>query len=208
MAQRARVGRQLAIELPPELLQRLKAHAAADGRPVAALVRRWIEDGLSGTLKAGAAAPDAPGLADRVAALEAAVADLRRSAAPERGKAAPRSGGALEAEPLPRVEPLRLPVAAGQLEIIGANHLRGEQPPPAGGSQIPHAGDAPEAAITTVQLAERTGTNKNGWNNWARDKNPGAVRHHPEAGSWKLVGRFPSGSGGPDRCMWESVAAR
>jgi hypothetical protein len=191
MAQRARSGRQLAIELPPELLQRLKTHAAANDQPVAALVRRWIEAGLGGALKAGAAAPDATGLADRVAALEAAVAALQQQGTPR----APRIPKPPAGEPLELA--FDLSPAAPKPEPL----------PLAGGSQIPHAGDAPAAAITTVQLADQTGTNKNGWNNWARDKNPGAVRHHPEAGSWRLVGRFPSGSGGPDRCMWEPAAA-
>jgi predicted DNA-binding protein len=44
---RDRKGAQLSLELEPELLQRLRARAAADGRPVASLVRRWIEAGLS-----------------------------------------------------------------------------------------------------------------------------------------------------------------
>lgn len=43
---RVRSGSQLAIELPPELMQRLKAHAAANDQTVSALVRRWIEIGL------------------------------------------------------------------------------------------------------------------------------------------------------------------
>ena len=195
MAQRARSGRQLAIELPPELLQRLKTHAAANDQPVAALVRRWIEAGLDGALRAGAAGPDAPGLADRVAALEAAVTALQQQPAP-RSPRPPKPPAADLGDPLDEQPPLG---AQEQLSL--------EDPRPSAWIQLPPV-DAPEGAITTVQLAERTGTNKNGWNNWARDKNPGAVRHHPEAGSWKLVGRFPSGSGGPDRCMWEPVAAR
>jgi plasmid stability protein len=115
---RDRKGAQLALEVGPELLQRLRARAAADGRPLAALVRRWLEAGLSGALEqAGAAAPAAgPELLARVAALEAAVADLQRLASPERVSAAPRSG-----EP---VAPLRVPLGPGQLEIIGAAHLQ------------------------------------------------------------------------------------
>lgn len=45
---RDRKGAQLALELEPALLERLRAHAAADGRPVSTLVRRWIEAGLDG----------------------------------------------------------------------------------------------------------------------------------------------------------------
>jgi predicted DNA-binding protein len=55
---RDRKGAQLALELEPQLMQRLRARAAADGRPVAVLVRRWIEAGLGGALEqqGGAAA--------------------------------------------------------------------------------------------------------------------------------------------------------
>ena len=84
---RDRKGAQLALELEPQLMQRLRARAAADGRPVAVLVRRWIEAGLGGALEqqATAAAPAAgPELLARVAALEAAVADLQRPASSER----------------------------------------------------------------------------------------------------------------------------
>lgn len=82
---RDRKGAQLALELEPALLQRLRAHAAADGRPVSTLVRRWIEAGLSGALQqeAGPAGPDLADLADRLGRLEAEVAQLRRPASPK-----------------------------------------------------------------------------------------------------------------------------
>jgi hypothetical protein len=80
------------LELEPGLMQRLQAWAAADGRPVAVLVRRWIEAGLGGVMEqqASTAAPTADAeLLARVAALEAAVADLQRPASPERVRPAP-----------------------------------------------------------------------------------------------------------------------
>ena len=116
---RDRKGAQLALEVSPDLLQRLQARAAAEGRPLAVLVRRWLEAGLSGALEqqATTAAPAAGAeLLARVEALEAAVSDLHRPASPERVSAAPRSG-----EP---VSPKREPLGPGQLEIIGAAHLR------------------------------------------------------------------------------------
>lgn len=67
--------------------------------------------------------------------------------------------------------------------------------------------DLPEGAITTAELAQRTGTNHKGWNNWAASRSPGEVRVHATAGSWRLVGRVPSDAGGPARCMWEPVTA-
>jgi hypothetical protein len=179
---RDRKGAQLALELEPGLMQRLRARAAADGRPVAVLVRRWIEAGLGGVLEqqATTAAPD---LLARVEALEAAVSDLQRPASPERGSAAPRSG-----EP---VTPRRLPMGAGTLEIIGAAHLR------------PAA--AADGAVTTAELAERTGTNRAAWNTWAAKASPGDVRHHPQAGGWRLIGKSAPESEGPPRWLWEQT---
>lgn len=184
---RDRKGAQLSLELEPELLQRLRARAAADGRPLAALVRRWIEAGLGGALEQQTGAPAGPDLLARVEALEAAVADLQRPASPERVSAAPRS-----AQP---VTPKRVPLGPGQLEIIGAAHLQAEPPSP----------DPPPGPITTVQLVERTGTSRTAWNTWATKAAPGDVRHHPQAGSWRLIGKGPPPGdlGGPARWLWE-----
>lgn len=95
---RDRKGAQLALELEPQLMQRLRARAAADGRPVAVLVRRWIEAGLGGALEQQTAAAPAAGpeLLARVAALEAALSDLPRPASPERVSLPAQPG-----EPLP-----------------------------------------------------------------------------------------------------------
>ena len=136
---RDRKGAQLALELEPQLMQRLRARAAADGRPVAVLVRRWIEAGLGGALEqqATAAAPAAgPELLARVAALEAAVSDLQRPASPNRVSAAPRS-----CEP---VTPKRVPMGAGTLEIIGAAHLQAQP-----GEPLP----LPERRLTPAEAA-------------------------------------------------------
>lgn len=178
---RDRKGAQLSVELPPELLQRLKAAASASDRPVVALVRRWIEAGLSGALDAPAApaGPDVAELAERVGRIEAELAELRRPAP------------VLPAAPAPRVERL----GDGLLEIKGATH---PQPAPQ------PAGPPPASGITTAELAERTGTNRAAWNNWARDKKPGAVRKMPpEVGSWRLAGKGPGPNGGPERWLWE-----
>lgn len=125
---RNRAGAQLAINAPPELLERLRAAAAARRQTVTTVVVEAIEAALSGGLQAAAAPAAGAQLLERVAALEAAVAQLQRPASPERVKAAPRSGEALGADPLPRVEPLRVPLGPGQLEIIGARHLSPPEP--------------------------------------------------------------------------------
>jgi len=179
MPSRSRRGAQLALEVPPELLQRLRAFATAQQRPMATLLRGWIEAGLSGALDTGSPSPTDPGVLERLEALEAAVAKLQRSPAPT---PPPR-----EVTSTPRTGDAR------------------PSPPPTAPPPIPHSGDAPEGAITTAELAEQTGTNRAAWNNWARDKNPGAVRHHPDAGSWRLVARVPTDAGGPPRTLWERV---
>lgn len=74
MPSRPRQGRQLSVELPPQLLQDLKEHAAASGRRVTDLVRRWVELGLAGELESGA--PAGPSLLQRLTALEIAVEQL------------------------------------------------------------------------------------------------------------------------------------
>ncbi len=172
---RDRKGAQLSLELEPQLLERLRARAAAEGRPLAVMVRRWLEAGLSGALEQQAGRAGSPDLADladlaeRVERLEAELAQIRRS--PER------------VEPLPAPQS-PAPAAASPERV----------------SQITPSGDA----ITTAQLAERTGTNRSAWNNWARDKQPGAVRKMPpDVGQWRLVGKAAAEAGGPARWLWE-----
>jgi predicted transcriptional regulator len=172
---RDRKGAQLSFELPPELFERLRAHAAAERRTMAALLRRWIEAGLAGALEPSAE-PSAAlvSLANRVETLEREVAQLQAGA-------------------------LRVPLDRGQLEIIGAKHLQAEPASPDRVIPAPPAGDA----ITTAELAARTGTNRAAWNNWAAADRIGQVRAHPEAGSWRLVGKAPAPGGGPERWLWE-----
>jgi hypothetical protein len=86
-------------------------------------------------------------------------------------------------------------MGAGTLEIIGAAHLR-----PAATTAAPAVG-----AITTAELAQRTGTNRAAWNNWAAKSSPGDVRDHPQAGGWRLIGKVAAESGGPPRWLWEQA---
>jgi hypothetical protein len=188
---RNRAGAQLAIQAPPELLERLRAAARARRQSITTVVVEAIEAALSGGLPTAAAPAAGAQLLERVAALEAAVAQLQRPASPERVKAAPRSGDAL---------------VTGQLEIIGARHLRAPGPAaPVRVESIPLSGDA----ITTAELSEQTRTNRDAWNNWAAaaPDRVGEVRHHREAGSWRLVGKAPAPRGGPARWLWERVEA-
>ena len=110
---RNRAGAQLAINASPVLLERLRAAALARRQTVTAVVVEAIEAALSGALPAAAAPAAGAQLLERVAALEAAVAQLQRPASPERVKAAPRSGDAL---------------GPGQLEIIAPRYLSPPEP--------------------------------------------------------------------------------
>jgi hypothetical protein len=183
MARADRRGAQLSFELPRELLERLRDHAQAERRTVAGLLRGWIEAGLAGALEPSAEPnPVLVRLANRVEALERDVAQLQL--------------GALQPKRRQRSEPF----PAAEMSEVSAP---GGCPPPAAEQEAQPAAPPAEGGITTAQLAERTGTNRSAWNNWARDKNPGAVRSHPQAGAWRLVGRAPAAMGGPPRCLWE-----
>ena len=61
----------------------------------------------------------------------------------------------------------------------------------------------PSQSLTTAELAIQTSTNKAAWNNWASKAAIGDIRHHPQAGSWRLLGKAAQASGGPERWMWE-----
>jgi len=163
-----RVRSQLAIQAPPELLERVRAAAAARGQTVTRLLIGWIEAGLAGELPGPGAAVGGADLLERVAALEAITAELAQGLAP-------RTGGA--------PSPVRV------------------MPPPPDGAMPP----PPDGAITTAELAERTGTNRAAWNNWAAKAQPGDVRHHPQAGPWRLAGQASAPGGGPLRWLWEAA---
>ncbi|MEY3463194.1 MAG: hypothetical protein RLZZ468_972, partial [Cyanobacteriota bacterium] len=110
-----RVRSQLAIQAPPELLERVRAAAAARGQTVTRLLMGWIEAGLSGDLPAPGAGPD---LAARVQALEAAVAQLQaRGHAPRSPERAsppiPRTADAPSPE---RVMPVLAELPSGAIE--------------------------------------------------------------------------------------------
>jgi hypothetical protein len=90
-----------------------------------------------------------------------------------------------------------------------ASPERAKPSPPERVAPIPRLGDAapPAGALATAELAEHTGTNKGAWNNWAVKATPGQVRHHPQAGSWRLLGKGPAPGGGPDRWLWEPLVS-
>jgi len=98
---------------------------------------------------------------------------------------------------------------ADQLAAIEARLAALEGGSPVKVAPIPQVGDAPPLqpllgadGITTAELALQTGTNRGAWNNWAKPERVGQVRHHPQAGSWKLIGKAATATGGPERWLW------
>jgi len=103
---------------------------------------------------------------------------------------------------------------ATQLAAIEARLAALEGGSPVKVAPIPRMGDAQPLqpllgadGITTVELALRTGTNRAAWNTWAAKATPGDVRHHPQAGSWQLIGKAAPASGGPERWLWRLESA-
>ena len=114
----------------------------------------------------------------------------------ESGRPSPPSSSDLEA---------RLDALEQRLDALPAAPVRGMPPSPKQAIRPSPALEAgrPDGAITTAELAERTGTNRAAWNNWAAKATAGDVRHHAEAGSWRLMGKAPAEVGGPARWLWE-----
>jgi predicted transcriptional regulator len=138
---RNRAGAQLAINIPPDLLERLRAAALAQRRTVTAVVVEAIEAALPGGPAAAlpaAADPSAPALLERLERLEVALAQLQQTppAAAE------------------RVEPLRVPLGRGQLEIIGAAHLQAPAPAALELSPFPERRLTPDEAAGLLTGAE------------------------------------------------------
>ena len=103
----------------------------------------------------------------------------------------------------------RLDVLEQRLDALVASPTRVIPVTPKPVAPIPHMRDAAPLqpllvahGITTAQLALSTGTNRGAWNTWAAKATPGDVRHHPLAGSWRLIGKAAPASGGPERWLW------
>lgn len=110
-----RVRSQLALQVPPELLEHLKARAAAEGRSHTSLALQWIRAGLE-TEPPSAGLPD---LERRLSAVETAVAALakgRPPAAPVVAAVAPVA----PAQPEPRASgPEPVPASDGAITTAG-----------------------------------------------------------------------------------------
>lgn len=171
-----RVRSQLALQLPPELIARVKAEAEARGQNITTLVRGWLEAALEaapGPAAGGAALVE---LEARLAAVEARLAALAQPPAPRATPAA--------ADP------------AGVLEILGTAHLR----PPA-----PAAPPELTAAVATAALADRIGMKRGSLNEKIRragGARVGLVLHLGQS-EWRCVGQGHAPGGGPPRWFWQ-----
>ena len=114
----------------------------------------------------------------------------------ESGRPSPSSRSDLEA---------RLDALEQRLDALPASPIRGIPPSPKQATLPPPVlvTGPINGAITTAELAERTGTNRAAWNTWASKANTGDVRRHDTAGSWRLMGKAPAEVGGPARWLWE-----
>lgn len=184
MPARDRRGAQLAIQIPPELLARLKTYAGAQQRTMAELLRRWIEAGLAGALDGPIAAGTSPEVEQRLQALEAAVKALQREPRPKREIPAPK----LEIQPPEPAKPVTPP----------------ENPnPPKAEAKIPHLGEVPEGSITTAELAEQLGVSRKSFNE--RLRRAGGAHVGLEMEGWRCVGNHSPEGGGPPRWLWKKA---
>jgi hypothetical protein len=191
---RDRKGSQLSFEVAPELLQRLRAHAAAERRTVAALLRSWIEAGLAAEPSGG----DAPGLAASLEELRGTVelGAARLSRCMNGQAELLQRLGALEAAVVQLQQQPR-PVApaepAKRLAVVPepASPDRGIADPSAGGA----------TGITTAQLAELLGVKRGSLNE--RIRRMGGAREGLELEGWRCCGQVAPPAGGPLRWLWE-----
>jgi hypothetical protein len=171
-----------------------------------ALVAQAIEALLSGNSKSGAQAlaPAITDLAAALAGLEQRVALLEQASPPAPPPAPPASPERVI--PPPRmgepVKPLRVPLGAGTLEIIGAGHLHPPAPAPAPPNQavtIPQVGDA----ITTKALADLLQMRRGTLN--ARIARAGGALPGLVIEGWCCLGTQVPKRGGPAQALWQQV---
>ena len=158
-----RVRSQLALQLPPDLIARVKAEADRRGQTLTVMVRGWLEAALEAPSRpaAGAAAPME--LEARLSAVEARLLALEQGTAPRLRP------------------PASLPVALASDAVA-----------------------LPSGAITTAELAERTGMKRGSLNERVRragGAHVGLVLTLSDV-PWRCVGQEPARSGGPPRWLW------
>lgn len=196
---RDRRGRQLSIELPPDLLLALRAEAMRRQQTTATLVRSWIDAGLRGAPAAAAGPAASPLVEERLGALEARLLEVEAESL-RRSELLPLEArvGALEAKLQPRTVP-----AATQLVAIDVGPpLPASRPRPQAPPAAPQA-DLPQGAIPTADLADRLGMRRHALNE--RLRRLGGARVGLEVEGWRCVGQQPAPAGGPARWWWQAL---
>jgi hypothetical protein len=172
---------QINLRIEQELLARMKAEARQRGLSLNSLASSAFERFLAGQASVEPSSNKLEGLAEvlrRLEVLEQKVAKQSQQAHHlPHGPATPPA----ERGPAPSK-----PAAAPPSEPKQMAQLR-------------------DGALSSAELAIATTTNRAAWNNWASDERVGQVRDHATAGQWKLMGKAPAPSGGPDRWMWKKV---
>lgn len=199
---RDRRGRQLSIELPPELLLALRAEAMRRQQTTATLVRSWIDAGLRGAPAAAAGPAPSPLVEERLGALEARLLEVEAESL-RRSELLPLEArmGALEAKLQPRTVP-----AATQLVAIDVGPpLQARPPAPPAAPPPAPAASPPQGAIPTADLADRLGVRRHALNE--RLRRLGGARVGLEVEGWRCVGQQAAAGGGPARWCWEPLGA-
>jgi len=169
---------QVNLRIEQGLLAQMKAEAKQRGLSLNSLAASAFERLLAGEKAAEASSTKLDGLANVVRRLEVLEQKLARQEhhLPHGTPAKPAAG-----KPAPAA-----PTAAPPLEP----------------KQMAQLGDG---TLSSAELAIATTTNRAAWNNWASDERVGQVRDHATAGQWRLMGKAPAPSGGPDRWMWQKI---
>ncbi len=177
---------QLNCRVEKQLAQRLREAATARHTTTGALVAQAIE----ALLAANSASPAPPPSA--LAALEARVAKLEAIASPDNiriNNNDESKGSNTTFIKLPNHDKV----------VKSHDNIRAFQENRKG-----YHDNVSSQGITTPELAIQTGTSKGAWNTWASKATIGDIRHHPQAGSWRLLGKAALASGGPPRWLWEA----
>lgn len=195
---RDRRGRQLSIELPPDLLLALRAEAMRRQQTTATLVRSWIDAGLRGAPAAAAGPAASPLVEERLGALEARLLEVEADTM-RRAELLPLEArmGALEARLQPRPVP-----ATTQLVMV---EEAAPVPPRRHAAAPPVLTEQPPGAIATAELADRLGIKRHALNE--RLRRLGGARLGLEVEGWRCTGQQAAAAGGPPRWYWEPLGA-
>jgi protoporphyrinogen oxidase len=189
------VKEQLNVRLDAALARQLKQEAQEQGRTVGGIVALALEAWLAKASSVVAGASSSPDQ-QALAALEARVARLE--AANKGDDITLKNKGnniTLKDNDEINLDNVRV-TATSQSTTQGPDNIRTSK----GSDNI-----TTSEGLTTAELAIQTSTNKGAWNTWASKATVGDTRHHPQAGSWRLLGKAALASGGPPRWLWEQA---